>query len=531
MEPASERGNVRVKRGDGIWIPVEYGDSGWLHIGEKYLAKHINCCGNPGMGKSTVQMHILEEVERRDEVAVVVGDPKAEYYARFFRPERGDWNIDPASDDGCYWASEREAVDRAASENWGLSFIPDPPGEDHRFFPQNARAGLAGLMSAHNEAKNPRDPATCENLAQWLSADEAVLMQRLARIPGTKAFNPKAPQQLSGLTGTLAPLAPSFGMMPRKSEGRREFAVREWAEDRDGSWIFLTSTPGTREASRPVQTAIIDNLLRAIEKRVPGAKRIWVICDELSLMKRMGSLIESAALQRDSGNPLVLGFQNSSQIELLYGRAGMQALLGQAFTQICFASTDPTIQEHIEKQCGYAEVERISENMPSHFVLGKGHARSSSLTSHQVAHDPVIMATEIGHLPPYDFVIKQRDMVRRARICPNLRVARWEYRRRLIPEMKVPEPLVEEDEDDEVPVDEEDIVPVDGVAPEEEPADVRGSVEKVLAEMLAQMAKGLAGHAEVNPLAKKVGRPAKQSGGGLPLFKGAESEEECVAVD
>ena len=445
----------------GVSVPVagRWGRKSQMRIGERYLPLHINICGNPGMGKSTVMMHLLAEVERRGEVAIVVGDPKAEYFQLFYRQDRGDWNLDPASDDCCYWASEREAVDRAAAESWGLSFVPDPPGADHQFFPQNARAALAGLLAAHNEQNNPTDPATCENLARWLGAGEGELMRRLAGIPGTQAFNPKAPNQLAGLTGTLAPLAPSFSMMPRKPEGRREFTVRDWSQKRDGSWIFFTSTPETRDASRPVQTAIVDNLLRAIERPVPGARRVWVICDELSLMKRMSSLIESAAMQRASGNPLVFGYQNSAQIEMLYGRAGMMALLGMAFTQISFASTDPAIQKHIEEQCGYAEVERVSENMPSHLLGGSKHARSSSLSSQQIAHDPIVMATQVGQLPPYQFFIKQQDRVCSAEILPMDRRAQHRYRRRAIPEMILP-PAVEED-DEGVPVDEDEPVPVD----------------------------------------------------------------------
>ena len=234
--------------------------------------------------------------------------------------------------------------------------------------------------------------------------------------------------------------------MPRCEEGRPKFTVREWAEKRDGSWIFFTSTSETRDGSLPLQTAICDSLLRAIEKKRPGAPRVWVFCDELSLLKRMPSLIHAAALLRASGNPLVLGYQSSAQIEMEYGRPGMQALLGMPYTQICFASTDPVIQKHIEEQCGYAMREKLSENMPSHLHHGNKQARSSSLTSQQVAHEPVVMASEIGGLPPYEFVLKQQDMVIRGRIARNNRQRQMRYVRRLIPELVIEEPISAEDE-------------------------------------------------------------------------------------
>jgi len=456
--------------GQGVCIQERDGD---LLLAEPYLSFHLNVCGNPGMGKSTVMMHLLEQVEERGEVAIIAGDPKAEYYERFFRPERGDWNIDPASNACCYWASEEEAVDRLAADPWGRSFIPDPPGQDESFFPRNARAALAGLLAKHNAWNSPDDMATCENLAHWFGEAENELLRRLANIPGTRAFNPRAQNQLAGLTGTLAPLAPSFAAMPRCEEGRPKFTVREWAEKRDGSWIFFTSTSETRDGSLPLQTAICDSLLRAIEKKRPGAPRVWVFCDELSLLKRMPSLIHAAALLRASGNPLVLGYQSSAQIEMEYGRPGMQALLGMPYTQICFASTDPVIQKHIEEQCGYAMREKLSENMPSHLHHGNKQARSSSLTSQQVAHEPVVMASEIGGLLPYEFVLKQQDMVIRGRIARNNRQRQTRYVRRLIPELVIEEPISAEDElEDElaVPVD-EDPVPID---PEPQPPKKRG---------------------------------------------------------
>ena len=102
--------------------------------------------------------------------------------------------------------------------------------------------------------------------------------------------------------------------------------------------------------------------------------------------------------------------------------------------------------------------------MPSHVLSGSKHARSSSFTSHQVAHDPVVMASEIGQLPPYEFVIKQRDMVLHARTSPNHRQRQYIYRRRQIPELVIRAPLPGEEDGEPVELDEEELVPVDEVA-------------------------------------------------------------------
>jgi hypothetical protein len=188
------------------------------------------------------------------------------------------------------------------------------------------------------------------------------------------------------------------------------------------------------------------------------------VADELSLMKRMPSLIEAAAMLRAAGNPLVMGYQNSAQIELLYGQAGMRALLGMAYTQVCFGTTDSAIQRHMEEQFGFAEIERVSKNEPAHLMFGSKHSRSASLSSQQIAKDPVIMESQFGGLPPHTFAIKLMDMVRLERIQRNERREYMPYRERMIPEM--PEPPAPPVEEEPVPVDEEeDLVPCDPPEP------------------------------------------------------------------
>lgn len=442
------------------------------------MSKHLTLCGNPGMGKSTTFMHIMDEIERRGEVAIVVGDPKAEYFKRYYRPERGDVVFDPANDKCCYWALEEEAKDRARAESWGLSFIPDPPGQDENFFPKNARAAMSGLISRHNVWNAPDDPATCENLARWIGSAESELMRRLMKIPGLKAaFAKDSPNQFNGLTGTMAPLVPGLGMMPRKCERRPKFTVREYAERRTGAWIFVTSSPDTRDATRAMQTAVVDNLLRAIEGERPGAKRIWVLCDELSLMKRMTRLQEAAAMLRASGNVLVMGFQNSAQVALLYGENGMKALLGMAYTQAAFGTVDPEIQKHLEQQFGYTEVERLTENRPVHVMIGSKQSRSASVSSQQIQNVPVVSATQVGSLAPYWFFVKQGEFVVRARIKKNNRPVVHPYIERIIPELIEAELESADDEDPETS--EIKCVPVDIAAPEHDEEIVAVPVDDV----------------------------------------------------
>jgi len=127
----------------------------------------------------------------------------------------------------------------------------------------------------------------------------------------------------------------------------------------------------------------------------------------------------------------------------------------------------PASEKILDVVCGFKDDWDVYAPKDSNFAM------VTPLKSQQVAHEPVVMASEIGGLPPYEFVLKQQDMLLRGRIARNNRQRQTEYVRRLIPELVIDEPISTEGELEEelaVPVD-EDLVPID---PEPQPPKKRG---------------------------------------------------------
>ena len=73
-------------------------------------------------------------------------------------------------------------------------------------------------------------------------------------------IDPKAPQQRTGVLGSLKMVADSFRLLPTEAEGNGLWAATEWAEKRQG-WIFITSRPALREALRPLISLWLDILV------------------------------------------------------------------------------------------------------------------------------------------------------------------------------------------------------------------------------------------------------------------------------
>jgi len=73
-------------------------------------------------------------------------------------------------------------------------------------------------------------------------------------------IDPKAPQQRTGVLGSLNMSADSFRLLPKQDETPSLWTATNWAETRHG-WIFITSRPTMREALRPLISLWIDTLV------------------------------------------------------------------------------------------------------------------------------------------------------------------------------------------------------------------------------------------------------------------------------
>src|SRR6202167_5378708 len=106
------------------------------------------------------------------------------------------------------------------------------------------------------------------------------------RVKGTEYWmliEPGAPQQRTGVLGSLNMSADSFRLLPKESETTSVWTATNWAETRRG-WIFITSRPTMREALRPLISLWIDTLvLRLLNEPMPDQRPVWFVIDELAI--------------------------------------------------------------------------------------------------------------------------------------------------------------------------------------------------------------------------------------------------------
>lgn len=393
-------------RGDGLRFQLDNPRNlfEWLRRGQsgKDLvirrdreAHHIQIAGDTGTGKSTLVRQIIYQIEERAEAAIIF-DPDREYIQEFFSEQRGDWVLNPKDDRCPYWPIGAEANDEAEATPIAIGLFPDEPTRQ-QFFLSHTRAIFTYLLATYKPTVN--------ELAYWMAHPEHID----SRVAGTEhqhTLTKNAAPQRAGILGSLNEAGKPLRMMPSHPGNRRSWTVRDWARERKG-WIFITSTPDTIDALRPMQSLWLDMLILKLQTEAwrPGQTRVWMILDELASLNALPQLHSALTKQRKSDNPIVLGFQGMSQLDAIYGKKA-ETILSQAYTNFILRTREPRAAKHLSELMGKAQLERTRESKSSELLRG----RNGSYSSERVI-DPVVMESEIQGLEDLHGYFVQQDKI------------------------------------------------------------------------------------------------------------------------
>jgi type IV secretory pathway TraG/TraD family ATPase VirD4 len=354
-----------------------------LVINRSKEAHHIQISGDTGSGKSTLIRTILYQVEQRGETAIVY-DPHREYLAEFYDVTRGDFILNPGDERCPYWAIGEEADDEAQALPIAEGLFPDQPNSQP-FFLDHTRAIFAYLLAYYRPTVN--------QLGHWMAHPEEI-DKRVANTEHAHTLTVNAPPQRAGILGTLNKAGTSLRMMPAHPENRQRFTTREWASKRK-SWIFVTSTPQTIDALRPLQGLWLDLcILRLLGAADPDANRCWLVLDEVQKLAQLPQLPRALTEQRKSGNPIIIGFQGMAQIDAHYGKEA-ETMLSQPFTTFILRSKEPRASEYLSNLIGKVQIERLRETKPATILAG---GRYRSYNTERVI-EPLVLDSEIQGLP------------------------------------------------------------------------------------------------------------------------------------
>ncbi len=383
---------TKAVSGDGIGITTN--DSKLpLRIPRDAENKHFLIVGDTGSGKSSIIRQMLYQVEKRGDCAIVY-DPACEFVKQFYDAHRGDIVLNPLDARMPYWSPSNELRRKAEAKALAVSLY-QPEGVTNRFFVEAPQKIFAHLLSFL---------PTPEQLVQWMS-DPAEIDRRVKGTEYWMLIDPKAPQQRSGVLGSLNMSADSFRMLPKQEETASIWTATQWAETRRG-WIFITSRPTMREALRPLISLWIDTLvLRLLNEPMPEQKPVWFVIDELASLQRLPQLHTAITENRKSQNPVVLGFQGRSQMQARYGEDA-EAMLSQPATKIFLRTTEPRAAKWVSEAIGEIEIERLRETHYDGTRTGRNFALDRQT-------EPLVLPSEVSGLDDLRGFLKYGNHVAR----------------------------------------------------------------------------------------------------------------------
>ena len=379
--------------GDGIsFLTTQSRES--LSIPRSLESSHMMMMGDTGAGKSVLQRRVLMQIAERGETAIVY-DPALEHTPQFFNPARGDLILNPLDVRCPYWSPSHEVMHEAEALTLATSLFPDKPHEN-TFFVEGPRKIFAHLLTLK---PNP------EELVRWMSHEEE--LDRLLRGTELTAFIYRgAGPQRGGVLGALNMVADSLKLLPKESETKQRWTTEEWARQRSG-WIFLTSTPRFRERLLPLMSLWLDTLvLRLMNQGDPSLRHAWFVLDELASLQRLPQLHTALTENRKSGNPVVIGFQGRSQLEVRYGHEA-ESMLSQPATKIFLHTSEPRAAKWISDTIGEVEMERVKETVNTHpLKITKSRSYHNERRT-----EPLVLPSEISGLQRLHALLKVDNLV------------------------------------------------------------------------------------------------------------------------
>jgi hypothetical protein len=383
----------RRSGGDGIGFLTTEGRES-LSIPRSLESSHMMMMGDTGAGKSVLQRRVLMQIADRGETAIVY-DPALEHTPQFFNPARGDLILNPLDVRCPYWSPSDEVMHEAEALTLATSLFPDKPHEN-TFFVEGPRKIFAHLLTLK---------PTPEELVRWMNHEEE--LDRLLKGTELTAFIYRgAGPQRGGVLGALNMVADSLKLLPKESETKQRWTTEEWARQRNG-WIFLTSTPRFRERLLPLMSLWLDTLvLRLMNQGDPAMRHAWFVLDELASLQRLPQLHTALTENRKSGNPVVIGFQGRSQLEVRYGHEA-ESMLSQPATKLFLHTSEPRAAKWISDTIGEVEVERVKETVNTHpLKLTKSRSYHNERRT-----EPLVLPSEISGLQRLHALLKVDNLV------------------------------------------------------------------------------------------------------------------------
>ena len=358
--------------------------------------QHTLVIGTTGSGKTNCIHELLQQIRAKKQRAIIV-DMTGVFIEKYYRPEKDiilnpmdvrskPWNVwgdcpklhhlrliasvlIPADSKGneSYWTKASRVVFMATAEK--LHALHRLTNND--FFRYATNRPIREIESFYKDS----------NAAAIMNADAAETVM-----------------------GVRSNLQAHTECLTFFKEAERPFSIREWVkEEENEGWLFLSSPPELREEIAPLMslwTAIATDALMGLPHS--QERRLWIVVDELPAIKKLPKLQTMLAEIRKYGGCAILGTQDMSQLDEIYGQNIVKSIANLCSTKVVFRIEGAEIAERMSKWLGVQEVSETMENIS----YGAHQMRDGVSLNDQRKEKPTIHPDRLMKLPDLQAYLK-----------------------------------------------------------------------------------------------------------------------------
>ena len=370
-----------------------------IHLGSLPLLKnsetrHILVSGGSGSGKTNCFHHILPQVREQKQRAIIV-DTTGTFVEKYYR-EGKDILLNPFDERSVPWHPWCECTEVYDYESLAQSFIPSAQNAEDDFWRKSAQAVFSAALQVKAEEKK-----TSELLRLLLLEPLNTLYHALKETEAAVSLDPSSEKT----AGSIRSVSASFIRCLKYFEDTETpFSIRDWViNEKDDSWLFLTSTPSQRTSLNPLLSSWFSIAMRSLLQMPEDLqRRLWFIADELPKLNKLKDLEGCLTESRKFGGCALLAIQSPAQLDAIYGISTAKILMGNCATRIVFVEQSSEIAYQISKTFGEKETKEYHEAIS----YGAHEMRDGVNLSLQNRRSQVVTPTSLISLNPNEAFVK-----------------------------------------------------------------------------------------------------------------------------
>jgi hypothetical protein len=343
---------------------------------------HFLVVGSTGSGKSVAITRLLDAIEARGDLALVV-DSGGEFASRYYKEGR-DHIINPYDDRCAPWSPTAELAGPGHAEALAKSMVPDGVGEDAIWssFAQTFMTAILNRLLAECRL-------SIKDLLYY--AQVAPIEELKVFLAGTPAVAPLDSERTFASIRTYATncLAAYAYLQDHPSP----FSVSKFIQREKPGFLFLTYREDQLDSLRNLIACALDVASRTVlSLKKNEERRVWLIIDEFASIGRVQSIEAFATKARKNGGCLLVSLQSVSQLQKTYGDKGAQTIFSCLSSWLVLRSSDPETAEYISTYIGDAELSRMTKGESS------SDSGGGSSLNEQIQTQRAVMPVELQKL-------------------------------------------------------------------------------------------------------------------------------------